>query len=397
MIDLTAYEKVWYVSAANGAGGNGGTSWADAKATVAQGLALMSPGHALLIGPGTYTEQNDFSALAGILIAGSGSATILTFATGWTIKLGSAARVCDIAIKATKASPGSGEFAAVELTASGLGAPMFERVHVESTDIGIRWIGGVGSVTDDVFILRDSSIEAAEYGVQISIVRLTTGSLHSVIERCVISTQGWLTCSTAALAYNPQGINGPWVSLALRDSLLRANLPAAGGVAATATGLLIAGTVRATLENTICSAYNARDAADGSAYALYNGSVVGPALVVCRGCLFSSSKTHASADEYDLFEFASGANTVSGCEYDIGKTYGGLTDLDRLLAGANVDSTATETISIPKALEAILAHMTGKSGSGSGYTEYLGRDDATSIVKVYHDATGVRSQGADIP
>ena len=139
---------------------------------------------------------------------------------------------------------------------------------------------------------------------------------------------------------------------------------------------------------------------------MWNGSAE-VALVVADWSTYGIATAETPAGSYRYkADFPAGITTAGARTIDFYERIGGSREItDPLLTSkpilwdgakeislaANVDSTATETITIPEALEALLAIAGGKAAVGSGTVTYRKRDGITANVAVTHDAAGNRT------
>ena len=139
---------------------------------------------------------------------------------------------------------------------------------------------------------------------------------------------------------------------------------------------------------------------------MWNGSAE-VALVVADWSTYGIDAPETPAGSYRYkADFPAGITTPGARTIDFYERIGATREItDPLLASmpilwdggkeislaANVDSTATETISIPEALEALLAIAGGKAAVAGGTVTFRKRDGSTASVAVTYDAAGNRT------
>ncbi|HUX15605.1 MAG TPA: hypothetical protein VMW52_03980 [Phycisphaerae bacterium] len=144
---------------------------------------------------------------------------------------------------------------------------------------------------------------------------------------------------------------------------------------------------------------------------IWNGSAL-VTRVVANWATYKVAQTETPAGGYlYLADFPAGITTPDAYTITFREQVGGdavITDpklvakillwdgKEEISLASNVDSTATETISILKALELIYAHLSGKTVKADGHTDFYAPDDSTALLRVTHDLAGTRSEGGQL-
>lgn len=221
----------WYVS---GTGDDSdGLSFDTAYDTIAEVLAdgNFAAGDLIKVGPGTYSETVDLSALAGITIEGAGvQATIMTSASGDTVQTGDGTTLRDLKIISTSSSTLEGAVALGESA----------DVTIERCIVTGKYAGLYSFDSTPRLRLKDSYINGTLYGAAL----METYDL--LIDNCFILTDStWDSGSLATRAlwievWDNQAVIRDSVLVGKRNdatandtSALELNAPGGGGLART--------------------------------------------------------------------------------------------------------------------------------------------------------------------
>jgi len=274
--------NVYYVTKA-GNDGTGAVNRPDLPyVTFAAVVAVASSGDTIVVGPGTWTEANDISALSGLTIVGSGWDTLLTQAgdPASTLTIGTNLTLRNIMVKAT--GTGQGCFAIEGDTITGLRA--FD-CWLESADAPL-WL-----ISCAEFSLHRTVLKGSEYA-------LYQGGGFGLMRDCRLKTADWTDCSSFAICVTDSG------QLRIRDSSVEMTV----GAGNESTCGALCPTAGSTIDAHNCRITADADNATSTVRGVYCAGVVN----LHGGSVTSSG---GAADAIDLLNDG-GTLTVSGTAYD---------------------------------------------------------------------------------
>jgi hypothetical protein len=200
---LVNARPTWYVNK-SGDDGNSGTSWDDAFLTIGAAVSAASAGDKIVIGPGTYAEAVDSSALANLEIVGAGLQTLIQTTSAVALTIGNGAIVRNLKAESTHAS-GKGISANVrsdvvlaDLVAigpfDGLQASSSNRLRVYRSYLSSNYDGANMNAADDwqfidTILETDGTHASATHAAALY---TGTGSLNGHVRGQVITF--WKTC-----------------------------------------------------------------------------------------------------------------------------------------------------------------------------------------------------------
>lgn len=285
--------NVWHV-AKTGNDSNDGKSYDTAKLTVAGAVAVCAAGEIISIGPGTFSEAVDVSSLDNIGIIGSGWGTALSW-EGTALTIGEGCRVRDLQIIASGSS-------ARAISAINSANIVLDNLYVQSEGKGIRLHGG------GFYRINNSIVKAGEYGIEISLA--TFGDLSpSFIEGCSIYMDGWSSCNSIAV-----DLSGG--SHKIRNSMIHAYKSGSGN-----ESIGIEGGYNTLVENCLIEAVADGETVTAKGVRAY--SYLDEKLLIN-----TTVRTSGSGTLYDLHQSEDAKLAVHSTNYDVGKTFGTITDLD---------------------------------------------------------------------
>lgn len=357
-----------FVDATNGDDGYGGGCPTDALATIGAAVAAASDGEIIFVGPGTYSELVNASALDWLTIHYHRGA--IHTSAGATLRVGMGAKVTGGG-EVISTGAGSSYGAILALTADDVTVCGCAGEMLRATG----WNGyGIAMAACNRTQIHHCIISGSEYGVS---HWHPAEVVDALIEDCIIRTGNWTTCSTLGIyAVNIDG-------LTVRNTRVYADR-ANNNADERPLALWVENCPNAWVDD--CFLESEVPAGYGIGIYSYDSET---RVLDCH------VKTTDHASSYDLQEAGTtGSVSVGQTSYDPDKTSGTIVDLDQRAMDAVDDyadsvETGVTRRQYRRACGAILAGLL--SGAGTGGETFLGLDGATTRVVVTVDASGNRS------
>lgn len=369
--------STWFVNKA-GSDANGGLSWDDADLTIGAAVAAASAGDKIVIGPGTYTEAVDSSALANLEIVGAGMSTIISQTAANTLKIGNGTTVRDIKCVAAE-SP----FSSPSTAKYGLDCSSKTDIRLINVSAFGDWDGLFAQAANRLWIENchfssyydGANLSQADNVTSINTIYETNGSYSSIIN---------------ARAINAEGSASNFV---IRGGALISRRPASSVMAAVGLGCGTAG--QHILEGVLIIAEQQNGGASGAACGVadFDGTP-NLASVVLSNCQIHTSQSGSGA-EYHLSN-DTGTILVDGSTlYDTAKTNGTITHLttvnDFTTAAKALLQTEADDALVARKLDHLLAvaesddavddSIIAKLASATGdWSTFVGSSDAQEAI-----------------